>query len=346
LATQKEGQLFPQQHLKGKYIIIPKAGFTCNQPQTEQNQPSALPLLNKLQTEDFSEYTIDATAKHLKRLAEHCNLNNPETVLKYVSELNVSNGYKLELYKAYRHLARFYKIAFQIPKKLRAESRPVKLPTNEKLNAFINYARTGLALKLRISKYGLRPIEVCRLKAKDIDTDHKTIIVETAKHGIPRQIPIEQPLASTLKAYIERKQLQPNDYLFQAEKSTPEKPIHQNPKYYGKTFIAMRTRLAKTMNDPTIKEIKLYHFRHYYGTMIQIEYHDVPTTAYRLGHRDWKNTQIYVDLAKILELGEDGEHYVVKVAHTEEEEMKLIEANFTFVNKRENPYTAFYRKRK
>jgi integrase len=302
-----------------------------NQPIT--NQPSALPLLTKLQREAFSIYTIDATAKHLKRLAEHCDLNKPQQVLDYVSALKVSNGYKINLYKAYRHLAKFYNIPFTMPENLRAESQHVTIPTLEKLNAFINYSRRGLALKLRISKYGLRPIEVVTLKAKDIDPDHKTITPTTAKKGLPRTIPIDQPLAETLRAEIQKRKLQPNDYLFI--------PIAKN---YCKTFIAMRTRLAKQMNDPTIKQVKLYHFRHYFGTMTQLKYRDVPTTAHLLGHRDWKNTQIYVDLAKILEMGEDGENYIVKTATNVKEDAELIQLGFTYITERDN--VKIYRKRK
>jgi integrase len=212
-----------------------------------------------------------------------------------------------------------------MPTNLKADSKAVTLPTLEKLNAFINYSRRGLALKLRISKYGLRPIEVCTLKAKDIDPDHKTITPTTAKKGLPRTIPIDQPLADTLRAEIQKRKLQPNDYLFN--------PI---AKYYCKTFVAMRTRLAKQMNDPTIKQTKLYHFRHYYGTMTQLKYRDVPTTAHLLGHRDWKNTQIYVNLAKILEMGEDGENYVVKTASTLKEYTDLLENGFTYVSDYEN----------
>jgi hypothetical protein len=98
----------------------------------------------------------------------------------------------------------------------------------------------------------------------------------------------------------------------------------------------MRSRLANQMNDPTIKQIQLYHFRHYFGTMTQLKYRDVPTTAYLLGHRNWKNTQIYVNLTKILEMGQDGENYVVKTASTLKEYTDLLEAGFTYVFDYEN----------
>lgn len=278
-----------------------------------------------MQREEYSTYTTQETAKHLKRLTQHTNLNNPEDVKQYISQLQISNGYKINLHQAYKRLANFYDIQYKMPKNLRAEAHAITLPTNEKLTAFINYARRGLQLKLRISKYGLRPIEVCTLKAKDIDPDHKTITPTTAKRGNPRTIPIDQPLADTLKQYIQKKKLQPNDHLFNPQ-----------ARYYSKSFRAMRTRLAEQMNDPTIKQIQLYHFRHYYGTMTQLKYRDVPTTAYLLGHRNWKNTQVYVNLAKILEIGEDGDKYIVKTASTLQQYTELLEAGFTYVSDYEN----------
>lgn len=285
-----------------------------------------MPLLAKMQTEEYSEYTIDNTAKHLKRLEKDCDLSNAEEVAQYIARMKVSNGYKINLHQAYQRLAKYYGIPYKMPKNLRAEPRAVTLPTLEKLNTFINYARKGLALKLRISKYGLRPIEVVTLRARDIDTDHRTITPTTAKRGNPRTIPIDQPLADALKAYIARKKLAPNDYLFNA----------LGAKHYYKSFIAMRARLAKEMNDPTIKQIKLYHFRHHYGTAMQLKFRDVPMTAYLLGHKNWKNTQVYVNLAKILEMGEDGENYIVKTASTLKEYTDLLETGFTYVSDYEN----------
>ena len=284
-----------------------------------------------MQQNGNSQYTIDSTARHLKRLSQHCNLSEPENITAYISSLNISNGYKINLYTAYTRFAKHYNIPFEKPK-LRVEQKAISLPTQEKLNAFINYARRGLALKLRISKYGLRPIEVVTLKAKDIDPEHKTISVTTAKHGAPRNINIDQPLAETLKIFIQKTHKQPNDYLFKK----PEHDIPTTAMYFTKTFVAMRTRLAKVTNDPSIKGIKLYHFRHYFATMTQIKYKDVPTTAYMLGHRSWKNTQVYVNLAKILELGQDGDTYIVKTANTLKEYTDLLEQGFQYVSDYEN----------
>ena len=79
-----------------------------------------------------------------------------------------------------------------------------------------------------------------------------------------------------------------------------------------------------------------------------MEYHktrDILHVKYILGHKDIKSTMVYINLEQAIFQTETDE-WTCKIAHNESEEIKLIEANFTFVNKIENPYTAFYKKRK
>jgi hypothetical protein len=55
----------------------------------------------------------------------------------------------------------------------------------------ISSAQKPLSIKLQISmEVGLRPVELIRLKAKDVDTDHKAIMPTTAKGETPRIIKI------------------------------------------------------------------------------------------------------------------------------------------------------------
>jgi hypothetical protein len=78
--------------------------------------------------------------------------------------------------------------------------------------------------------------------------------------------------------------------------------------------------------------------------MTQLKYHDVPTTAYQLGHKNWQSTQVYVNLAKILEMTDDEENYVVKTATTIKEATDLLEHGFTYIQDIDG--IKLYRKRK
>lgn len=90
-----------------------------------------------------------------------------------------------------------------------------------------------------------------------------------------------------------------------------------------------RNKVSKKLNDPTIKQIRLYDFRHYFGTKTFQKTQSVGITAKALGHKNWKNTQIYVDIQAILDSIE--EDYVTATAETVKEACKLIEQGFTHV---------------
>jgi hypothetical protein len=68
----------------------------------------------------------------------------------------------------------------------------------------------------------------------------------------------------------------------------------------------------------------------------------VPTTAYMLGHREWKSTQVYVDILTIL--NSIDEDYTSATAKTPEEARKLIDQGFQKAD--EFGEIHIYRKRK
>jgi hypothetical protein len=63
-----------------------------------------------------------------------------------------------------------------------------------------------------------------------------------------------------------------------------------------------------------------------------------------LGHREVKNTLIYIDLERVC-YPAGGEEYTGKVAKTEAEKLSLIEAGFEFVSA-DPDGTQYFRKRK
>jgi integrase len=211
------------------------------------------------------------------------------------------------------------------------DNKQFKVPTLEKLNLLIASSTPNLALKLRISTKGLRPIEVVQLTPDHIDTDRKTITPKTAKNGRPRTIPIDEPLNEAIKAHIQTNNIQPKEKLF---------PI--DPHSYCTTYCRTRNKLAKKLNDPTLLKIRLYDFRHYFGTMTMLKTGSVPFTANQLGHKEWKNTQVYVDMVAVL--NQIDEEYYTAVAETPEQARKLIEQGFQKADEWEKAH--IYRKRK
>jgi integrase len=120
--------------------------------------------------------------------------------------------------------------------------------------------------------------------------------------------------------------------------------LHNLPKEYGKCTFALlemkldyfrtsyekqRNRLATKLNNPRLKKIMFKTLRTWGGTM---DYHKTKDPLYvmkRLGHKNLKNTLIYIQLEEAL--FKDEIDYVSKVAKTEAEACVLIEAGFDFV---------------
>jgi integrase len=227
-----------------------------------------------MKNEGKSEYTIKNVNKFLKLLGNKCNLNNPEGVKSFIANKNVTNSTKKVLVSAYNKFCNYYQIKWKPPKHT-PEAKTIKMPTKRKLEMLISRAGRILSIKLMISmETGLRPVELCRLKVKDIDLEHKLIYPITAKHGNPRILKISTKLQTILQNYVNRYKHNPNEKLFQG---TAEQ--------YGKHYRSMRNNLAKKLNDQTIKTIRLYDFRHYFATNLYHKTRDILLVKQQMGHK-------------------------------------------------------------
>jgi len=280
-----------------------------------------------MKNEAKSDYTIENTYKALSRLSKYTDLNDPEQVKQYIAQLQSSSSYKRNLCIAYNHFVEYYQLKWEMPR-YKAEAKP-KIPTKEKLEMLISASGKTLATKLMISmETGLRPIELCNLKVKDIDLEQKLIYPTTAKRGLARTLKISSKLQMMLQNHITRNNLNPNDKLFKGDAEN-----------YGKFFRLTRNRLAKKLQDPSIATIRLYDFRHYFATMLYHKTRDLLYTKQQMGHSQIKTTLIYTQL---LNLNDD--EWTCKVAHNSQEDTQLIEAGFEYVTDRDG--LKFYRKRK
>jgi integrase len=158
-------------------------------------------------------------------------------------------------------------------------------------------------------------VELCRLKVKDIDLNNKTVNPTTAKGGNPRTVPLSASLTAKLEERIRAKRLNPNDNLFG----------YMTSDQYGCAYRKVRDRLAKKLNDPTIKNIRLYDFRHYFCTKKLYDLNNPYTVMVLMGHKKLQTTQRYMHL-----LNYTDEEYTVAGATTAAEATKLLEAGFQY----------------
>jgi len=67
------------------------------------------------------------------------------------------------------------------------------------------------------------------------------------------------------------------------------------------TYGRLRTSLAKKLNDPELRKIRLYDLRHFYATMLYHKTKDILLVKEKLGHRNINNTLVYTHLVSFSE---------------------------------------------
>jgi integrase len=277
----------------------------------------------------YEETTIKATGKRLRHLERHCNLNSPEQVKGFIATKQCSNGHKESLAEAYNHYCNANGITWNKPFYPRYDKLP-KIPTTEHLNMLIANARPKMALFLSMSKdLGTRPIELTWLKVKDINLKNGIVTITSAKHCNGRTLKLKNKTLDMLKQHIHKQNLNQNDRLFST-----------SSEHYGDVYRRLRNKLSKKLQDPTIKQIRLYDFRHYFASMLYHKTKDLLHVKMALGHKDLRQTLRYTQLLETIE--EDEFH--CKVARTQQEMTELIEHGFTFVHEKDG--LAYFRKRK
>jgi len=277
----------------------------------------------------YADTTIEATGKRLRHLQKNCNLKNPEEVKGFIANKKCSNGFKETLIETYDILMKSINQQWQKPFYARYDKLP-KIPTEEKLNMLISNARTRMALFLSMSKdLGTRPIELTWLKVKDINLENGIVNITSAKHCVGRALKLKTNTLEMLKKYITKKHMNQDDRIF----PTKSRNI-------SATYRRLRNALAKKLQDPTIQQIRLYDFRHFYATMLYHKTKDLLHVKARLGHKDLRTTLRYTQLLETLE----SDEYHCKTAMNVKEATQLIENGFEYVTTLDS--LMLFRKRK
>ena len=270
-------------------------------------------ILIKLKNNAKAEATIKFVDKALRRLNQLADLNKPKEVKKAIANLETSDSYKRNLCFAYKLYCKYYKIQWEQPTYYQ-EPKPIRLPTTAQIDQLIANSGNVMTVKLTLSKEtGLRPIEVCRLKVKDIDLNQRIVYPTTAKHGASRTLKISTSLTEILRTHIDKHKLNPTDKLFKGDSAN-----------YGKHYRLHRNQLAERLHKPELKNIRLYDFRHYFATRLYNKTRDILLVKQQLGHRKIETTLVYTQL---LNINED-EEYTCKATTNDKEAQDLIENGF------------------
>ncbi|MCW4030446.1 MAG: site-specific integrase [Candidatus Bathyarchaeota archaeon] len=198
------------------------------------------------------------------------------------------------------------------------EERLPNVPTTEQVNAIIaTFTRKYVTIFSILRDTGLRPVELHRLRLKNINQENGTITPKTAKNGAARILKLPQPTLAMLKEYLTKCCFKQTDVLFPPTK----KQCH--------IWVLRRNQLAKKLNQQELTKFRLYDLRHYYATMLYAKTKDILLVKQQLGHKRIEHTLIYTHLINFKTDEYISRTVQVGTPTTLKEMCELAEAGFT-----------------
>jgi integrase/recombinase XerD len=257
--------------------------------------------------------TLGSYSAVLRKLAKNTDLT-PESVKEYLAKTkewtDATKGMTVIVYGSF---LKFNNLSWQPPKYKPTDKVPF-VPTEADIDQLISGSGRILSTFLQFLKEtGARCGEAAQLKWSDIDFERKIARITPEKGSRARILPISRKLMDMLNNHPKQ-----SDKIFAT--------LYSLKSNYYKT----RKSIAFKLQNPRLKEIGLHTFRHWKATT---EYHktrDILHVQQLLGHRDLRNTLIYINLEKALFQNADEEFHV-KVAENLDEACKLLEVGFEYV---------------
>jgi integrase len=275
----------------------------------------------------LAEQTIKQRVYKLKLLAKKgADLTNSDSVLAVLATSNWTQATKRTIITAYQSFAKTFNIQWQ-PPRTRVERKIPYIPTEEEISQLIAGCGRKTATFLQVLKdTAARTAEAVRIKWTDVDEKSCTIRINNPVKGSNARIVKVTPNTLAMISSIPRQ----GDYIFNTNADTVRK-----------NFCKQRSKIARKLQNPKLKQIHLHTFRHWKATMEYNRTLNIKYVQQLLGHKKLENTDFYTQLINF-----ESDQYHVAHARNLEEENKLIEAGFEFIRYSEKDEVAIYRKRK
>ena len=174
--------------------------------------------------------------------------------------------------------------------------KTVQLPTilsQEEVARLIDAARPPLHRTLLMALYatGLRRAELAQLKVSDIDSERMVIHVQGGKGRRDRDVLLSPKLLDELRQHWRRSRGKPSVWLFPSKHTrASDRPITPKAIYHACKRASQRAALQKVVHPHTL--------RHCFATHLLEAGADLRTIQILLGHRDLKETSIYLHLSQ------------------------------------------------
>jgi site-specific recombinase XerD len=261
-------------------------------------------MLEELQRRNYAETTINSYLRTVEEFSRRFNCSPDRLGPRYIRE------YQAELFQKRKFspntvAQRLAALRFFYTKTLKKvwsiEETPypkktLHLPTilsQEEVARLIDAARPPFHRTLLMALYatGLRRAELARLKVSDVDSKRMVIHVRGGKGRKDRDVMLSPKLLEALREHWRGLQRKPSAWLFPGNRwHTGDTPITTKVVWNACQEAAQRAGLQKDVHPHTL--------RHCFATHLLEAGADLRTIQILLGHRDLKETTIYLHLSQ------------------------------------------------
>ncbi len=271
-----------------------------------------------MKNEGLRPTTVQGRSKLLTILTRRgAELYDPESVKAAIAKQPWCEGRKANAVDAYSGFLRMVGGVWNAPKYKSIPKLPF-IPKETEIDQLIAAcsAKIGTFLQL-LKETGARPGEAWQLEWDFIDFETNTVRITPEKNSNPRIFRMSPKLMGMLQS-LEKKY---GKYVF----ALPSMKLD----FFRDNYCQQRKRIALKVQNQRLLKILFKTLRSWKGTMEYHKTHDTIHVMQILGHKNIKNTLIYIQIDEAL--FKDQIDFVSKVAKTEKDAVELIEAGFDFV---------------
>jgi len=261
-------------------------------------------MLEELQRRNYAETTINSYLRTVEEFSRRFNCSpdrlGPRHIREYQAELFQKRKFSPNTVSQRLAALRFF-YTKTLKKVWSIEETPypkktLHMPTilsQEEVARLIDAARPPFHRTLLMALYatGLRRAELARLKVSDVDSKRMVIHVRGGKGRKDRDVMLSPKLLEALREHWRGLQRKPSAWLFPGNRwHTGDTPIDTKVVWNACKEAAQRAGLQKDVHPHTL--------RHCFATHLLEAGADLRTIQILLGHRDLKETTIYLHLSQ------------------------------------------------
>jgi len=261
-------------------------------------------MLEELQRRHYSQATTQRYIRFVERFAQHFHSSPDRLGRQHIREYQAQlfTVQKLSPGTVTNHLCAlrfFYIQTLKKPWSIADTPYPKKrnrLPTilsQEEVAQLIDAAPTAFYRTVLMTLYatGVRNAELTRLKISDVDSQRMVVHVQGGKGRQDRDVMLSPVLLDELRAHWRRSRRKSSVWLFPGNRwHSGDQPIDTKTPRHACQYAARRAGIKKRVYPHVL--------RHCFATHLLEASADLHTIQILLGHRDLKETAIYLHLSQ------------------------------------------------